>query len=70
MKRKVPEGSGGHEEQIISFQISKRKIVMERISHFPIDFAVLATQLCPILSDPMERSQPGSSVRGILQARI
>ena len=27
-------------------------------------------QLCPTLCDLMDRSQPGSSVRGILQARI
>ena len=27
-------------------------------------------QSCPILSDPMDRSPPGSSVHGILQARI
>ena len=27
-------------------------------------------QLCPALCDPMDHSQPGSSVHGILQARI
>ena len=27
-------------------------------------------QLCPILCDPMDCSPPGSSVHGILQARI
>ena len=27
-------------------------------------------QLCPTLSDPMERSLPGSSVHGIFQARV
>ena len=43
---------------------------MEHISHFPTEFEVLATQSCPILSDPVEHSQPGSSVRGILQARM
>ena len=31
---------------------------------------VLITQLCPTLCDPMDCSQPGSSVHGILQARI
>ena len=31
---------------------------------------VLVTQPCPTLWDPMNRSLPGSSVRGILQARI
>ena len=28
------------------------------------------TQLCPTLSDPMDRSLPGSSVHGIFQARL
>ena len=31
---------------------------------------VLVTQLCPTLCDPMDCSSPGSSVHGILQARI
>ena len=31
---------------------------------------VLVSQLCPTLCDPMDRSPPGSSVHGILQARI
>ena len=31
---------------------------------------VLVTQLCPTLCDPMYCSPPGSSVHGILQARI
>ena len=31
---------------------------------------VLVTQLCPTLCDPMDCSPPGSSVHGILQARI
>ena len=28
------------------------------------------TQLCPTLPDPMDCSQPGSSVHGIFQARV
>ena len=28
------------------------------------------SQLCPTLSDPMDRSPPGSSVHGIFQARV
>ena len=28
------------------------------------------TQLCPIVSDPMDCSPPGSSVHGIYQARV
>ena len=31
---------------------------------------VLVTQLCPPLCDPMDCSPPGSSIHGILQARI
>ena len=31
---------------------------------------MLVGQLCPILFDPMDCSPPGSSVHGILQARI
>ena len=31
---------------------------------------VLVTQSCPALCDPMDYSLPGSSVHGILQARI
>ena len=31
---------------------------------------VLAAQSCPSLCDPMDCSPPGSSVHGILQARI
>ena len=30
----------------------------------------VVAQSCPTLSDPMDCSRPGSSVRGILQARI
>ena len=29
-----------------------------------------ATQLCPTLPDPMDCTQPGSSVHGILHARV
>ena len=31
---------------------------------------ILAIKLCPILCDPMDSTPPGSSVHGILQARI
>ena len=31
---------------------------------------VLVTQLCPTLFDPMDSSPPGSSVYGILQAKM
>ena len=35
-----------------------------------IKVKVLVAQSCPILCDPMDYSLPGSSVHGILQARI
>ena len=39
-----------------------------KLSHF-INYCVVA-QLCPALCNPMNYSPPGSSVHGILQARI
>jgi len=35
-----------------------------------IEMKVLVAQSCPTLCDPMDCSLPGSSVHGILQARI
>ena len=37
---------------------------------FPIILGVLVSQSCPTLCDPMDYSLAGSSVHGILQARI
>ena len=44
----------------------------ERRQHLTLMFATCAQslQLCPTLCDPMDCSPPGSSVHGILQARI
>ena len=36
----------------------------------PLSVCVSAPQSCPTLCDPMDSSPPGSSVHGILQARI
>ena len=33
-------------------------------------FSVLVAQSCPTLCEPMDRSRPGSSIHGILQARV
>ena len=33
-------------------------------------YVVLAAQSCPTLCDPMDCHPPGSSVQGVLQARI
>ena len=39
--------------------------------HWGLDKSVKSlAQSCPTLCDPVDRSPPGSSVRGILQARI
>ena len=35
-----------------------------------VEMKVLVTQSCPTLCNPMDCSQPGSSVHGIFQARI
>ena len=40
------------------------------ISSHPPKVKVSVAQLCPTLCDPMDCSSPGSSVHGILQARI
>ena len=37
---------------------------------FPVCVCAKSLQSCPTLCDPMDRSPPGSSVHGILQARI
>ena len=39
-------------------------------SNYHSKFKVLVAQSCPTLCDPMDCSPPGSSVHGILQARI
>ena len=44
-------------------------VVLQRFLQLRDDF-VLVALLCPTLCDPMDRSSPGSSVYGILQARI
>ena len=45
----------------------------EAPAHTPADtvyVCVLVAQSCPTLCDPIDYSPPGSSVHGILQARI
>ena len=51
-----------------NFNLSKW--LQEETEHMNICVCVLVTQSCPTLCDPMDCSPPGSSVRGILQARI
>ena len=43
---------------------------LENSTLTPVCVQGLVTQPCPTLQDPMDSSPPGSSVHGILQARI
>ena len=49
--------------------LSYSQPVIFQVSYVIIKWSEVA-QLCPTLCDPMDYSLPGSSVRGILQARI
>ena len=42
----------------------------QRVRHDCMTFTFIITQLCPTLCNAMDYSPPGSSVHGILQARI
>ena len=71
-----------HELILLIFFIHHDSLVFTRRGHirsYSIDFLsefnltrnkVLVAQSCPTLCDPMDCSPPGSSVHGILQARI
>ena len=48
--------------------VQKSESVIYIYTHIVV--VVLIAQLCPTLCDPMDYSWPGSSVHGILQARI
>ena len=45
-------------------------VYLSKPCDFYSDVVVLVAQLCPTLCNPMDCSQLGSSVHGILQARI
>ena len=47
-----------------------RKENLQSIKYRVMKHVVLVIQSCPTLWDPMDCSPPGSSVHGILQARI
>ena len=56
---KVTLNSQGNQEQILNLNLS-----------IHIGILMLVTQSCPTLCDLMDYSLPGSSVHGILQARV
>ena len=55
-------------ESQTGIKIARRNI--KNLSYADAAAAAKSLQLCPILCDPMDCSPPGSSVHGILQARI
>ena len=73
--------AGKHGESIIELASQHRLVQAPGWSEFPghydvwggvcsVKVKVLVGQLCPTLWDPMDCSSPGSSVHGMLQARI
>ena len=71
MPKKVPVPSSQPKtfSEVISILIS---IMIDKLCLFLnfVYMCVLVAQSCPTLCDPMDCSLPGSSVHGILQARI
>ena len=53
-----------------TFWISKTVFKKKSPAMFYIDCCCLVTKSCPTVCDPMDCSLPGSSIHGILQARI
>ena len=54
-------------------RVTKSKIVIHTVKSFGVDNKVSESEIaqsCPTLCDPMDCSLPGSSVHGILQARV
>ena len=53
---------------LFAFTLTSIPVFFSSHANFPL--CVLVAQSCPTLCDPMDCSPPGSSVHGILQARI
>ena len=56
--------------QMASLMSRKPCLVLSPETLYPDEVRYLVPQSCPILCDPMDCSPPGSSVHGLLQARI
>ena len=50
--------------------VDVKRLEFEIVCFYSDSEIVLVFQLCPILCTPMDSSIPGSSLQGILQARI
>ena len=68
---RVPD-SGFCSHRVITYmqQNPCHKVTMDNVPTSQTGAHAMSLQLCPTLCDPMDRSLPGSSVHGILQARI
>ena len=57
--------------EIVELVLCRNFKVTTHLAQLPLgNVCVLVTQLCPALCDPTDCGLPGSSVHGILQARI
>ena len=54
----------------VHFKVLLKGKQIDRVAASKVKGKVLVAQLCPTLRDPMDPSPPGSSVHGILQARM
>ena len=68
----MPDGISEVLDQPLDFFLSKKDELITWLSleWFQLLAAAASLQSCPIMCDPIEGSPPGSSVPGILQARI
>ena len=55
---------------LILFLLATLLLLLLCLFLFLLEVKVLVSQLCPTLCDPMDYSQPGSSVHGICQAMM
>ena len=70
MKTEIQDSQKWEETSTYSKDVCKPSSQITQINHFIIYYFLKSPQLCPTLSEPVDCSAPGSSVHGILQARI